>query len=486
MRPQTKKDASSLKKGSNHFFKASIVYVKNSPGSTKRYILFICLVYIIKYITFVECAVKKLDLIGRKQQDKMKKELIKYTYRNITRKKKQTAFAVLCIMVSSFSILINKAMNNGIQASLQEAINEAISGQLMVYSTKEPQINILEAQLNEQLPFESTELETLLSETFDNITLNKRIRFGSLVSLEEETSYLNIHALEKEHLERVGNLLTFHSGKMPKQGKEIAISETMSDELKCNTGDTILLVATNINDFMSDELAVVSGVFEEKGIALYLNYSAFVTYKLGHELVQLEESENLELIINSGSSNGIPPQQVGDIEKLVKANCQDKNIHIASWEKTVPLFFTIAAIWKNSGYMIQVVFITFSLIILINLTSLIINSRKKEFGTLLALGFSWNKIRNLVWLEYLIVTISAFVFAYLLNLLFFYTLPNASVTIPDKDAQFALMTDSLRFFLKPTDVAYVLFLFCVTVLIAVFISIKRIKKTGPVKLIHNN
>lgn len=413
----------------------------------------------------------------------MKIELIKYIVRNITRKKKQTFFTVLCISVSSFIILVNIAQNNGIWLNLKEGINQAISGQLTIYRAENPQINILESRLQDQIPFmwDHKKTESLLKATGD-IFINKRIRFGSLVSYNEETSYLNIHALEKPHLLRIAGLLHLNADALPLSNKSILISETIAGELDCGVGDTLLLVADNINDYMSDDIALVSGIFQEKGLATMLNYVGFVIYGFGEEIVQLNGNEYLELVVNSTANTDIPEEEVTKIQEQLHSF--DENIRIASWEKTVPLFFKIVNIWKGGGYFTQVLFIIFSLIILINLISLIINSRRKEFGTLLAIGFSWSKIIILICSEYLIITAFSVLVGYALVSILIVILPGTGIHIPSKDMQTALMTEYLSLILFFKDVMYTLLLFCLTTFLASLISISRVKHLSPVQLIN--
>ena len=411
-------------------------------------------------------------------------EQIKYVWRNIGRKKKQTIFTVLCILVSSFIIMGNLAMNNGIRYRLKEGINEAVSGQLTVYAGDSAGLNILESQLKEQRKFAWSGEDTEKLEKFaEGITVNRRIRFGSLVSYGEETSYIFLHAVEQPHLERINRLLTLKDGTLPTKENEILISETTAKDLHCGLRDTLLLVAENTYQYMSDEIAVVSGIFEEKGLALYLNYTGFIPYGLGESIVRLEDDSCLELIINSAYHSDISSGR----EKEIGTYLQEYGgkLRVASWDKTVPLFFTIVNVWKGGGRLTQMIFVLFSLIILINLTTLIIQSRKKEFGTLLAIGFSWGKITRMVSFEYLIITCSSLAVGYLLLSGLIIMLPAGGFAIPSKDMQAALMTDAIPFIFYPQDLAYVFCLFVTTVMMAVLISISHIKKLTPVELIRN-
>lgn len=413
----------------------------------------------------------------------MKNEQLKYVVRNITRKKKQTFFTLLCIGISSCIILGNIAMNNGLQYKLKEGINQAVSGQLTIYKATDPKINILESQLKEQksFAFPADAFDTLAKST-DDLVINKRIRFGSLISYGEETSYVNIHALEKDHVQRMAKLLTLQSGAMPERGKSILISETTAEELKCHTGDTILLLATNVHDYMSDQTAVISGVFEENGIALFLNYNAFVPYSFGEELVQLEAGDCLEFIINTSDNKDIPSESVETIQ--ARFSTLSPQMRVATWEETVPLLYRIVKVWKGGGYMTQVIFVVFSLLILINLTTLIIHSRKREFGTLLVFGFSWWKISGMLIAEYLIVTIAAVLLGAGIIVLAIWGIHDPGIYIASKDMQAALMTEYLKPILYMKDLIYTLCLFGATTMLAVVISIGRIKGWNPISLIN--
>lgn len=414
----------------------------------------------------------------------MKIEELKYIIRNISRNKKQTFFTILCIFISSFVILGNLSMNNGIQTKLKQGINQAISGQLTVYSTNDATINILESQLKDQNPFQWDGADTKAVEKISNdITINKRIRFGSLISFGDETSYTNVHALEQPHLQRMQTLITIKNGVMPIRNREILISETLADDLHCNVGDTLLLVADNINNYMSDDVAVVTGIFAEKGLSIFLNYTAFIPYMFGNEIVQIGNDECLELVLNSNNNLDFSDKTIAEIEDIIKS-C-NPTVLVVSWNKTIPLFYSIANIWKNTGYFIHVFFIIFSLMILTTLVSLIVYSRKKEFGTLLAIGFSWKKITFIICLEYLIISLVAILLSITVLGCLFLFIPGMGFYISSKDLQSALMAEYILPYFNIVDCLYIILIFSITMTLSVLLSIYRIKKLTPIELINN-
>jgi ABC-type antimicrobial peptide transport system permease subunit len=242
-------------------------------------------------------------------------------------------------------------------------------------------------------------------------------------------------------------------------------------------------MATNTNDYMSDALGIVSGIFEEKGLAIFLNYNAFMPYRFGQEIAEIPEEQSVELIINRAGGKDFTHEEITAIENYFKAI--NPALTIATWEQTVPLMSAIVNVWGGGGIITQIVFISFSLIILVTLTSLMIRSRRKEIGTLLAIGFSWTKVSMLLCFEYLLITFASVTVSCLLLHILLAILPPTGMEIVSKYMQAALMTDKLLPTTTFADLLYVALLFVVTVTLSVLISIRKVKKTKIHSLITN-
>lgn len=261
---------------------------------------------------------------------------------------------------------------------------------------------------------------------------------------------------------------------MPQQKDQIVISETMWRDLHCQTGDTLLLVADNIHGYMSDGIVTISGIFEEKGIALYFGYTGFLPYDYGKEFMQMYENTYLEFIINPVYKEEITPKEIKEVEAFLNQNHPE--LKIAYWQDTIPLFYTIANVWKETGDMNTVIFCIFSLTILISVATLIIQSRKKEMGTLVAIGFSWRKVRGMLCMEYMILSTTSILFSFFLVQTLLQFIPDTGLVIQSKEMQSAFMTESLELFLTPVNLLYIWFAFSLVTLLAVWISLHKIQK----------
>lgn len=417
----------------------------------------------------------------------MKTEQLKYVLRNILRKKKQTFFSFLCIGISSLIIFFNLAFNNGIQFQLKRGINEGISGNTTIYKSDKENINILESQLSNQKKFHFDENnKSKFFNSFGNLNIDKRIRFGALVSHNEETSYLNIQALEDDHFSRISSDIKIEQGSLPTSPSEILISHSFAKELKVSTGDTLLIVADNTNGYMSDAITTVKGIFKETGLAIYFDRIGFVKYKFGEDLVQIDNNEAVELIVNPDFKNNddIDRKTYERIENYFSA--QRSNFRLSPWNKTVPLLFSIVEVWNWGGKFTYLTFLTFSMIILVSVSTLVANSRKKEFGTLIAIGFKWKEIYKMILLEYLIIALSAIFIGLVILFTFLkFMIPQTGMHIGSVDLQAALLTEYIRPKLTLEDVLFVSVVFITIIIISIGITIQKIKKYDPLKLINN-
>jgi ABC-type lipoprotein release transport system permease subunit len=400
--------------------------------------------------------------------------ILKYILRNTGRKKKQTFFSVLCISVSSFIILLSVAQGNGIENGLKKGINEVIAGELTAYQSENPRLNILESQLKELEPFEWTETgRAQWMAAFPNTAVSRRIRLGALISFGDETSYVHFHALEPEHLQRVVSMFTLLNGRMAEGEHEIVISETLAAELLCGVGDSLLLIADNIYGYMSDAIGVVTGIFREKGLAVFLGYNGFMPYALGKEIAEIPDDVCVELLINPAGDRGFSKREIAVMQDYYAK--VHPGLQLVSWEKTVPLMYAIVRVWHGGGLMTQIVFTLFSLIILVTLISLIIHARRRELGTLWAMGFSRVNIRMLIASEYTAIALFSILLSLTEWLALSAFLPEKGIPIGSGYMQAAFMAERLLPVLYLADFVYVLLLFILTTIVASLISTRRLQ-----------
>jgi len=205
--------------------------------------------------------------------------MIRLSLKNILRKKSRVILLLAVCFVAAYNIFAQMAQKNSVENNLKQLIGEAISGQFILFDSDE-KINVLESQFSELNIFDwnNEDIEKLNSEFIGIEHISPRVRFGAMLSFEEENIGINLQALNPDHLKRVSSILEFVEGNMPATNDEIMLSDTFADELESKVGDTIVVLANNRDGYLSDAVLKISGVFKTNGLGQFLVPIGYITY----------------------------------------------------------------------------------------------------------------------------------------------------------------------------------------------------------------
>jgi len=377
-------------------------------------------------------------------------------------------------MVAAFNIFYQTAQKNSVQNSLRELIGEAISGQFIIYDS-EKKLNVLESQFSDLKLFSwNVEQEELLRNKVTGIsTISPRLRFGGMLSSGDESVGINFQALSDEHLQRVGSILDFEDGSLPKSNDQIMISETFAEELESKVGDTLVVLANNRDGYLSDNLLKISGIFKTKGLAQFLVPIGYIHYNQGKTLMGLEDDETMELLVNFENF-----EDSSDREKSIRSEVTiiNNQLNIATWRESSPLLNSVAGIWVTFGYIIKIIFIAFCFLILVNIIVMITNNRKKEIGTLLAFGFTPFRVINTIAFEYILLVVSAVLCIGVTLKLVFDFFSQGGIPVPVEELQAAYLSSRIVPEIFWMDVIQVCLLFALACYLAVLISLRKLPK----------
>ena len=401
--------------------------------------------------------------------------MIRLSLKNITRKKSRAFLIFVLSVVAALNIFYQTAQKNSVQNSLKELIGEAISGQFIIYDS-EKKLNVLESQFSDLKLFDwdSHKEQSLRQETAGIQNISPRLRFGGMISSGDESIGINLQALSKEHIERVSSILDFQGGTPPQSGDEIMLSDTFAEELESKVGDTLVVLATNRDGYLSDAILVISGIFQTNGLAQFLTPIGYLHYEKGKSLMGLEENETMELLVNFENFD-----EAQEKEEFLQSSITALNdeLDMATWDESSPLLNSIASIWVNFGYIIKFIFIAFCFLILVNIIVMITNNRKKEIGTLLAFGFSPFKVINTIAFEYIFLVVTAVLWIGITLKLVFDFLLQDGIPIPVEELQAAYLSSKIIPQILWMDIIQVSFLFALACYLAVLISLRKLPRT---------
>ena len=203
-----------------------------------------------------------------------------------------------------------------------------------------------------------------------------------------------IYGASKNHLSHY----KLTKGKYPKQG-EVLLGNTLAKQLK---GRSVKIgnKRFKISGYYSSDIG-----FEEGGVVMNIDDAG--------ELFNRSASY---IIVASDSPKST--QQLQD-----KISLLDKEIDVKTTQSFIQEYNQFKII-ENSSFVISSLAFTMGLMGIASVMSMIVNSRKEEFGIMRALGKSRLFIINNLFFETLIMSFSAYLFALVLSLSILVTLPH--------------------------------------------------------------
>ena len=195
----------------------------------------------------------------------------------------------------------------------------------------------------------------------------------------------------------------------------------------------VLLGKTIFNQIQSSTVEIGNREFELSGV-----FSSDIGFEDGGVVMLIEDAG--ELFSRSASFILVSSDSPNNIKSLVKqiATLDDK-IEVKTTKSFIEEYNQFKII-ENSSLVISTLAFAMGLMGIASVMSMIVNSRKEEFGIMRALGKSRLFIIKNLFFETLIMSISAYVFALILSLSILATLPHIEILQGYVNATLSLST----------------------------------------------
>lgn len=409
--------------------------------------------------------------------------ILTYALRNIWRRKRESLLIAFVVFVSAHVILTQAAQRRGVEERARKVLVEAVSGEYLLARENPAGIDLLDAQFDEMEPFRATPAQLRAAEkAAGGASIEPRIRFGGLLSSGEQSMGIGLQAVTPAQLARLDGALDFESGGIqPHTPDGLLLSDAVAEHLKVSAGDTLVVLVTNRDGYVSDDLLVVSGVFASRGAASFLTGVGYLPYARGAALLNLDAHQTMELVATFAG-----PDARGDrAARLARAAAGiAPGVKATSWEETAPLFFAVLRVWRGAGAATQGVFCALSFLLLLNVVLTKVNGRRREIGTLRALGHRHAWIATLVSMEYLLLAWGGFLAALLMVGGTVAAFAARGIPIPSPAMQAAYMGTRLYPRLTPGDVLWVWALFTAVTAVACALPLQRFRRADPSHLLR--
>ncbi len=336
-----------------------------------------------------------------------------FAIKNLICQRKRYVMMSVAIMIGFFMITILTSLMSGAIETIKSKAARYFSGQLCVIGLNGPNRDM-------ENPQEIMELFTGGGYRFETVAM--RSVFTNEMSLFYNGSYARIRKTigvdfeaERPQLEK----LPFISGGI---GDGILISRAITDDLGIQVGDEIVVSFTTVRGVYNTAVLPVAGIFDELNI---FGYCIYVDRKQLNRMLQLPENFVTELALYTRKGENINALARTVADSLARSNsvvgiAQNRSefeqfiysvpsgtrtFVIATIEAQLEQIATLLSAITFLMYFVLIVFLLITVAGIINTYGVIIYERRKEIGTMRAIGMHKKTVRNLFLCEALFLTV---------------------------------------------------------------------------------
>jgi putative ABC transport system permease protein len=324
-------------------------------------------------------------------------------FMNLFRYSRRTLLTAILISFGVVLVVVTAGFTAGFKHSVTSILTDAMLSHMQFHKSgymENVSTNPADIYLDRK---EMEVLESKLTENPNVLGYSPRIIFMSMISTYIETTNIRLMAVlpEKENAVCPAVVERIEGHNSPsafvKPG-EIIIPDTIARGMELETGDEIVLVATNRHGSVNGMTLTVAGFFETFGGNMskygyiHLDDALFLLRmdepEISEVAVRLKELDNLAGTmkqIRTALSGFLMPDSAG---------AENPVYEIHPWNKLTP-FTTILVLIDLVNYIINFILIAIVLISIMNIMMMSVYERTKEIGTIAAIGTTPGKILKL-------------------------------------------------------------------------------------------
>ncbi|MCX5828556.1 MAG: ABC transporter permease [Deltaproteobacteria bacterium] len=326
--------------------------------------------------------------------------LFKIAVRNLLRYKRRTLLTASLITIGVVFVLVFTSVTGSFKAMMIGQITDSMLGHLQVHRKGYvASIDNLPLNLNIK-PKAYQKLTEALKAAPEIAAFSPRLKFGGMFSNFTETTNIRLNGIYPDREFQTVPLLTsrISDGKKTLSRGEIMIPTLLAKGLKIKVGDTVVVVATNVDGSVNGKQFVVSGILESAtgpgGRDGYLHIEDAA------EVLRMPEAEISEVAVRLKDFSRLPAA-VRHLEGQLAGEVNKEGhpiFEVHSWEQLSP-FFNIARMIDVMTFFIKIMLIAIVLISIMNVMIMAVYERIREIGTIAAIGTLPGRILSMFVIE---------------------------------------------------------------------------------------
>ena len=316
--------------------------------------------------------------------------VVKIAFRNLTRYGRRTLLTASLITLGVVAVLLFVAVSGSFKALMIGQFTDGLLGNLEVHR-KGYVASIDNSPLNLNMSPELVKkVEQVLDKTPGIDAYSERLKLGAMFSNFTETTSIRVSGVDPA---KEAATVPLMPGRLSEGSKappllkpgEILIPALLAQGLKVKLGDTVVLVATNLQGSMNAKTFVVRGVLE--GASGPSGRDGYITLDDARSLLRITQPEVNEIAIRLKDS-----AQLARVDAQLKkafagvVNPQGKPmLEVHTWAELSP-FSSVVNMIDLLTVFIKVMLVAIVLISVLNVMIMAVYERIREIGTISAIG----------------------------------------------------------------------------------------------------
>lgn len=334
-------------------------------------------------------------------------KVLKIALRNLARYGRRTLLTSTLITLGVVAVLLFNGIAGSFKALMIGQFTDGVLGHLEVHRKGYvASIDSLPLNLNMR-PATVQKLQQVLNKTDGIEVYSERVKFGAGFSNFTETTSIRVNGVDPQKeaatIPLMPGRLIAGSKDVPllKPG-EILVPKLLAQGLKVKVGDTVVLVATNLQGSVNGKTFVVRGILDSASGPS--GRDGYIDINDARSLLRMTEPEVNEIAIRLKDPSQLDPVY-GELSRALAAitNPDGKPLlEVHTWADLSP-FSSIVRMIDLLNLFIKIMLVAIVLVSVLNVMIMAVYERIREIGTISAIGTPPRRILSLFLTEGLLL-----------------------------------------------------------------------------------
>lgn len=326
-------------------------------------------------------------------------KVLKLAVRNLARYWRRTVLTAGLIILGVVAVLLFIAVSGSFKSLIVGQITDSVLGHVQVHRKGYvASIDNLPLNLNMK-PGAVGKIEQALKGIDAVAVWSPRLKFGAMFSNFTETTSIRVNGVIPEREAAAMPMLPGRlvqgsaDGGLIERGK-LLIPEILAKGMKVKVGDTVVLVATNLDGSVNGKTFVVQGVLGD--VTGPGGRDGYLHLDDAREMLRMSEAEVSEIAIRLKDLKRLPTAKAGIAQALAEVrNPQGQPaLEVHGWDQLSP-FANIARMIDLLDIFIRIMLVGIVLIAVMNVMMMAVYERIREIGAIAAIGTPPRRILGL-------------------------------------------------------------------------------------------